>query len=322
LKNKLSIIIPTYNRWGVLVKTLANTLANNWAGVQIIVLDNDSNPDGLDDVLALMASYESIPCRIIKNPINIGGDGNIIRCIEVCETPYVLVLGDDDFLSNDYLEKISHYLMQNENWGYISFKDRPCEGGDRVYSSPVDMLEACRDWSELLFISTTIFSKKMFCEGMLSAQRAQVTHSAHLVGMIKGWENSFKVGCNWKFLLSTKQLVVSGGHGRDHRSFDLMNIYAGFPVLEFVFQDKRTHYAVRAAVRGGTKRIFKPRVLAKEFFYYTLQFGFESSWRRMLAMRRGLSYSVGWRALFYRTYLPFVVLFAAGIGLFEKIKYD
>lgn len=318
LKNKLSIIIPTFNRWGVLAKTLENTLANNWAGVPVIILDNDSDPEGHEAVLDVMAKYKTVPCRIQKNIVNIGGDGNIIRCVEVCETPYVLVLGDDDFLAKDYLEKISYYLMQDQNWGYVSFKDRPFEGADKIYSSPVDMVEACGDWSDLLFISTTIFNKQMFCEGMLHAQRAQPTHSAHLVGMIKGWEISIAGGSAWKFVLSTRQLVVSGGHARDHRSFELMSIYAGFPLLEFVFQDRRTHYAVRTAIRGATKRMFKPRVLGKEFFYYTLQFGLEAAWRRMLAMRRGLSYSIGWRALFYRAYLPLVVVFAGVVSAFVR----
>lgn len=314
MKNKLSIIIPTYNRWDVLIRTLENTLANNWAGVSVIVLDNDSNPDGREALLDVMEKYHSVPCRIQKNTVNIGGDGNIIRCIEICETPYVLVLGDDDFLSSDYLEKISRYLMADVNWGYISFRDCVYEGKDEVFASPVEMVESCGDWSKLLFISTTIFNTKMFCEGMQAAQRAQVTHSSHLVGMIKGWERSAVNENTWKFLLSAQQLVVSGGHARDHRSFELMSIYAGFPILEFIFQDKRTHYAVRKAIRGATKRMFKPRVLAKEFYYFTLQFGFEAAWRRMVAMRRGLSYSIGWRALFYRAYLPLVVIITAGIS--------
>lgn len=316
LKNKLSIIIPTFNRWGVLAKTLENTLANNWAGVPVIILDNDSDPAGREAVVEVMARYETVPCRIQKNVYNIGGDGNIVRCVEICETPYVLVLGDDDFLVKDYLEKIAYYLMQDQDWGYISFKDRQFEGVDKTYSSPVDMVEACGDWSELLFISTSIFNKEMFCEGMLHAQRAQATHSAHLVGMIKGWEKSVANGDSWKFAISTRQLVVSGGHARDHRSFELMSIYAGFPMLEFVFQDKRTHYVVRAAIRGATKRMFKPRVLGKEFFYYTLKFGFETAWRRMLATRRGLSYSIGLRALFYRTYLPLVIVCASLVSIF------
>lgn len=318
LKNKLSIIIPTYNRWGVLARTLENTLINNWAGVSVIILDNDSDPAGQELVLEVMAKYETVPCRIQKNAVNIGGDGNIIRSIEISETPYVLVLGDDDFLAKDYLEKISYYLMQDQNWGCISFKDRLVEGKDKIYSSPVDMVEACGDWSELLFISTTIFNKKIFCEGMLSAQRAQATHSAHLVGMMKGWEKSVASGGTWSFVLSTRQLVVSSGHARDHRSFELMSIYAGFSMLEFVFQDSRSHYAVRSAIRGATKRMFKPRVLGKEFFYYTLQFGFEAAWRRMLAMRRGLSYSIGLRSVFYRTYFPLVVVFAAGVSAFAS----
>ena len=66
MKNKLSIIIPTFNRWGVLAQTLENTLANNWAGVPVIILDNDSDPAGSDSVLEVMARYKTVPCRIQK----------------------------------------------------------------------------------------------------------------------------------------------------------------------------------------------------------------------------------------------------------------
>ena len=293
MKSKFSIVIPTYNRWHVLAETLEKTLLNNWARVPVIILDNDSNPDGRSEVLNVMARFEQVPCRIQKNLVNIGGDGNIIRCIEIAETPYVLVLGDDDFLADDYLKKILHYLDQDVDWGYIGFKDHAGGGADRVYDSPIDMMDECRDWSSLLFISTTIFNKELFCAAMDSAQRSQITHGAHLVGMLKGWERSSQYGRKWNFILSGEQLVLSGGHARDHRSFELMSIYAGLPMLEFLFQDKRAHYVIRTAVRGGTKRMFKPRVLAKEFFYYTLQYGCEVAWRRMLAMRRGLSYSIG-----------------------------
>ena len=318
MKDKLSIIIPTYNRWDTLAKTLENTLANNSVGVTVVILDNNSDLQGRDLVLKVIEKYPEISCRIEKNERNIGGDANIVRCIEICETPYVLVLGDDDFLSADYIEKISFYLMQDIGWGFIGFRDRAGGWDNKVFDSAVEMLECSGNWADLLFISTGIINKAMFAYGMRFAQRSQITHSAHLVGLLKGWQESVAKGHSWKFALSKEQLIVSGGHARDHRSFELMSIYAGLPSLEFMFEDKRLHYAVRSAVRVATKRMFKPRVLAKEFFYFTLKFGFELSWRRVMAMRRGLSYSIGSRSLFYRIYLPFVVLIAALISAWSS----
>ena len=317
MKNKLSIIIPTYNRWDVLAQTLENTLKNNVMGVQVVILDNNSSSSGRDAVLAVMEKYKYVPCKIQRNVVNIGGDANIVRCIEICETPYVLVLGDDDFLVDDYLSKISRYLMQDHQWGYIGFKDRVFVGQDSIYNSAVEMVEASGDWSELLFISTTIFNKELFFQGMFAAQRAQMTHSAHLVGMIKGWEQALETQ-DWKFALSTQQLVVSGGHARDHRSYELMSIYAGFSILELIFDDKRIYYAVRAALRRSTKRMFKPRVLAKEFYYFTLDHGFEFAWRRMRAIRRGLIYTIGFRSIYYKYYLPLIVIVGAIARLFSK----
>jgi glycosyltransferase involved in cell wall biosynthesis len=316
LRNKFSIYIPTYNRWGVLAKTLETTLANNWAGVSVVILDNNSNPAGQEVVLEVIRKYNDVPCRIEKNLFNLGGDGNILRCIEKCATPYVLVLGDDDVLCPDYLNKIEFFLNGEIDWGYISFKDRPCSAGEEVFRSPYELMAHAGNWADLLFMSTSIFNKEMFGAGMMDAQRAQVTHGAHLVGMLKGWEKLSSAGRSWEFLLSSMQLVESSGHGRDHRSYELMSIYAGLPLLSVIFQDSHSHYIVRNAVRLATKRVFKPRVLAKEFFRFTYNYGFGTGWRRMIAVGQGLNYSIGGRAFFYKCYLPLVVVVA---GIFSKI---
>jgi glycosyltransferase involved in cell wall biosynthesis len=312
MQEKFSIFIPTYNRWSVLAKTLKSTLTDNSICVPVTIVDNNSHPEGLDAVLQVIAKFPHIPCKIIKNEMNIGGDANLLRCIALCPTPYVLVLGDDDFLVDDYIAKITRYLSSNVHWGFISFKDRHCEGfSDKTFDSPYEMVRFSNDWSELLFTSTSIVNTEIFRAGMLEAQRAQFTCSSHLVGMLKGWKHRTDDTKHWRFLLSAERLISTSGHARDAKSFDLIHVFAGLPVLEYFFQEADTHSIVRSAVRGGTRRVFKPRVLAKVFFHYTLAFGLSAAWRLMLPIRQGFNYTIGRRAIFYKWYLPLVILIAA-----------
>ena len=313
MQNKLSIFIPTYNRWGVLANTLERTLSKNLLNFPVFIVDNDSNTHERDKVIEVIRKYPQISCTIIKNEMNLGGDGNLLRCIELCKSEYILLLGDDDFLSDDYANKISSYLNSDINWGYISFSDRThSRQTDFAFYSPYELVKSSNDWSELLFTSTSIFNKDILKNGMWEAQRAQFTCSSHLIGMLKGWEKIKENGKNWRFLLSSQQLIVSSGHAREDNSFELINVFAGLSLLENFFHETNTHYIIRSAVRGGTRRVFKPRVLAKVFFRYTLRFGLLASWRLMVPIRRGLSYSIGYRAFFYRWYLP-IVIFIAGI---------
>lgn len=320
MQEKFSIFIPTYNRWSVLAKTLDTTLSNNSICAPVTIVDNNSHTEGLDAVLQVIAKFPHIPCKIVKNEMNIGGDANILRCIALCQTPYVLVLGDDDFLVEDYIAKITRYLSSNVDWGFISFKDRHYEGfSDKTFDSPYEMVRFSNDWSELLFTSTNIVNTEMFYAGMEEAQRAQFTCSSHLVGMLKGWEHLRGNTKHWKFLLSAERLIATSGHARDAKSFELIHVFAGLPVLEYFFQAADMHSIVRSAVRGGTRRVFKPRVLAKVFFNYTLTFGFTAAWRLMLPIRQGLNYTIGLRAIFYRWYLPLVIVIAACVRMFRNL---
>lgn len=268
MQEKFSIFIPTYNRWRTLAKTLENTLANNCIGSPIVIIDNDSLPEGREEVSKVIEKYSHISCKIIKNEMNVGGDANILRCIELCQTPYVLVLGDDDFLSNDYASKVTKYLSTETEWGFISFKDRAIKSiDDKTFDSPFDMVRSINDWSALLFSSTSIFNTQMFKYGMWEAHRAQFSCSSHLVGMLKGWELSPASDKKWKFLLSAEQLVVSSGHARDPKSFDLLKVFTGFSILEYFFNEGTARQIICSAVRGAQSVYSNPEYWLKSYSF-------------------------------------------------------
>lgn len=302
----------------MLEKTLDSTLASNFAGVKIVILDNNSAPEGRDAVERVIAKHADRSVQIVKNSVNIGGDGNIMRCFELCQTPYVMVLGDDDFLESDFLKKLEPFLLSELEYGFISFQVQRgyarAELKDAVFDSPYKMLTQSANWAELLFISTSIYHKKLVMHGFEQAQRHQMTCSSQLIAVLKGWDILQNQSNNpsYKFALAHHVILASGGHARDHRSYAMMSVLKGLSVVPSVFVDEPQARIVRSAIRGATRFVFKPRVLVKEFFYYTLEFGFVQAWRQLCRSRFDLMYLVGAKSFWYRPYLHLTVLLVGG----------
>ena len=96
LKDKLDIIIITYNRIKYLKQTCERILdvASPIKDFSITVIDNNSN-DGTDKYAeSLSAVHKNI--HYIKNKYNVGLSGNIIKAFEAANKDYIWFLGDDD----------------------------------------------------------------------------------------------------------------------------------------------------------------------------------------------------------------------------------
>lgn len=99
IKNKLQIVLITYNRIKYLQKTFNQILADNSPirDYDIIVLDNAST-DGTSELIdRYCAKFPNL--RHIRHKINIGGNANICRAFEIGASSgkeYVWVLCDDD----------------------------------------------------------------------------------------------------------------------------------------------------------------------------------------------------------------------------------
>lgn len=112
---KLSICIPTYNRKSDLVKNLEMlckyidelSLSND---VDIVVSDNCST-DGTEVVMEQFGHKDLV--KYYRNTENIGAISNIINILSKSEAEFVMLLGDDDFISIEFLERT--YKAINDN---------------------------------------------------------------------------------------------------------------------------------------------------------------------------------------------------------------
>jgi glycosyltransferase involved in cell wall biosynthesis len=93
---ELSIFIPTYNRNAVLSENLALLLPQLTSKCRLVIVDNHSDTPVEETLRDLVARYGDRNISILRNRRNIGGNANITRCIELCESNWLWILGDDD----------------------------------------------------------------------------------------------------------------------------------------------------------------------------------------------------------------------------------
>jgi len=325
IEERLSVFIPTFNRWSILSKTLARTLSYLPEGFIVRIINNNSFSEGREMVEGVISKYDHVDCEIVDNPVNIGGEANFLRCIEMCETPYVLVLGDDDYLQTDFINNIDFYLRQEQNWGWINFQiKRRYAGmyqGDRLFNNPFELVKSSNNWAELMFISSSVFSISMLRRGLLEGNQWQSVLSVLPLTALKGWESieqDNSVDVEHKFLLSDREIIDSTGCGDAH--YNQVDIYKHLPIVDKVsFQTLDRKRIVNRAVRGSAKYVFKPRVLVKHFYPMVWRQTFSKTFMDYNNVSQGLPYMIGIKAYFYRFYMLTMIILVWSMKISSKI---
>lgn len=122
----LSICIPTYNRANLLEYSLnaaieaSKNFTNN---VEIIVSNNNSSDDTLLLLDNFSKKYSFIKCY--SNDENIGASRNFFKLIDDYATgKYCWLIGDDDFIDIDSVEKIINLLIDNADLNFLQINFR------------------------------------------------------------------------------------------------------------------------------------------------------------------------------------------------------
>lgn len=115
----LTIGIPTYNRSCYLKECLDHICPQLTEEVQLIVRDNCSNNY---DFFTFIKIYEKEYGVIsVQNKINVGGDANVAKLFEYCETKWLWVIGDDDYILDGAVNKVLEMIKQNPDAIYVKF---------------------------------------------------------------------------------------------------------------------------------------------------------------------------------------------------------
>jgi len=103
-KNLITLCIPTFNREetvSLLIQDLIKKEVND--SVNILIIDDGSD----DDTFNKLSEYKNKSnLKIIQNPKNRGFAQTFIRCLEECETEYLVLCTDDEIIVSESLPEL------------------------------------------------------------------------------------------------------------------------------------------------------------------------------------------------------------------------
>jgi glycosyltransferase involved in cell wall biosynthesis len=97
----ITVAIPTYNRSQYLKKAIKSVISQTFEDFELIVIDNASS----DNTSEMVHSFSDPRIKYFRNKYNIGMIKNWNRAIKLARGQYLLILGDDDKLKPNFLEK-------------------------------------------------------------------------------------------------------------------------------------------------------------------------------------------------------------------------
>jgi glycosyltransferase involved in cell wall biosynthesis len=119
-KTKVTVTIPTYNRAHLLNVALKSVLEQDFPDFQVIILDNAST----DDTESVISSYNDSRITYLSNKTNIGLFRNWNRAIEVNDSPYIVILQDDDIMLPGFIQESVVALDQHPQAAFSFTKSR------------------------------------------------------------------------------------------------------------------------------------------------------------------------------------------------------
>ena len=96
---QLSILIPTWNRADKLREQIDAILPFLTSEIELLISDNGSDDATPEVVQEAISSNPSASIRYLRNPTNIGADGNIRKALQSGRGQWLWLIGDDDALN-------------------------------------------------------------------------------------------------------------------------------------------------------------------------------------------------------------------------------
>jgi glycosyltransferase involved in cell wall biosynthesis len=155
MSDTITVVIPTFNRAGMLRRALASVLEEQRVPIKVTVLDNAST----DDTAAVVAELLAHDPRItyIRNEVNLGSIGNYTKGLATVTTRYFIPLADDDFLLPGFVHEAYGIMQRDRTLGATVFSTEQRNAAGQVttrYPSSPDHLtlgrlmptEHLREW--------------------------------------------------------------------------------------------------------------------------------------------------------------------------------
>lgn len=105
MKAKVTVGIPVFNGEKYLSEAL-QSVANQTRQVDcLLICDNNSTDNTVKIIEEFIVTHPKLTVELHRNKVNIGADDNFNKCMELCSTKFLVLLGSDDRLKPYAVEK-------------------------------------------------------------------------------------------------------------------------------------------------------------------------------------------------------------------------
>lgn len=287
---RLTVAIPTFNRNEILKANLAKLIPQLNSACELVILDNCSTVPVEDTLRDILATAEDVRIRIIRHRANVGGNENILRCIEYAQGEFVWILGDDDQPADSAAVNIFAELDQHPDALVVNMY-ATCAGhgkrtGTRILSGSAEYLSASKSLGELIFISSMVLRVDHALPYMSEAHNWQSTCAAQLIVA------AMMLRPDGKAVMSSREVVCDIGAAArsDESKKSLITIGLGVPTLLYAPWSTEEARIVRRLVNGGWSARTQLYVLQ-----YLILLANDSRGSRKVALRYFHLLRLGWR---------------------------
>jgi glycosyltransferase involved in cell wall biosynthesis len=206
---KLTIGIPTFNRNEILKSNIIKLLPQLNSECELLILDNNSQVPVEESLRDVFNQFNDVNKRIIRHRSNVGGNENILRCIEHAQGDFVWILGDDDQPFDEAVANIFNEIHDHPD-AYVINMYAPCSAhslrrNTLIVEGGAGYLGAKKFLGELMFISSMVLRVDSALKNMQSAHLWQSSHAPHLIVAV------MMLRPNAKAVISCREVVYNGG---------------------------------------------------------------------------------------------------------------
>lgn len=211
----LTIGIPTYNRSQFLKKCLDYICPQLTEDVLVVVRDNCSENY---DFKSFIAPYEEkYGVLAFQNKVNVGGDANIAKIYETCETKWLWVIGDDDYIQDDAVARVLQTIQENPDAIYVKFNS-PYTGETKGLLGFCEAMKPHGAFAYSFFTSECLNNLETLNGYMFWHYRYLSTYCAQVLRVIKYLSNNAEAKC----IFTSDEILLEHGAEISWCRFDIV----------------------------------------------------------------------------------------------------
>ncbi|WP_374334976.1 glycosyltransferase family 2 protein [Leeia sp.] len=123
------ICVPAYNAEKTIRETLVSLLAQTYANLKILVVDNAST----DGTVSIVEALSDARIQLHRNAENLGGEGNFNRCIQLADGKYTAIFHADDIYEPEMVAQQVAFLEAHPSAGAVFTEASLIDASGKVF---------------------------------------------------------------------------------------------------------------------------------------------------------------------------------------------